>query len=81
MQRIKVHYKGWASKFDEVIDISDMESVLDCKIAEIGKFSTAYGQAKFKKSDQKHDHDSRENTEDRKSAQKLDEENLKAKEL
>ena len=42
---MRVHYKGWANKFDEHIPITD--ELLDVKYAEIGKYSCAYGQAKF----------------------------------
>lgn len=42
---IKIHYKGWASKFDEYIPISSQQ--LDTKYAEVGKYSSAFGYAKF----------------------------------
>ena len=48
---IKIHYKGWSSKFDEYIPTSNGETseneLLDVKFAEIGRYSQAYGEAKF----------------------------------
>jgi hypothetical protein len=52
-QYIKVHFKGWASKFDEYIPISAdansgiANSLLEQKYAEVGMYSNGYGQAKF----------------------------------
>ncbi len=42
---MKVHFKGWASKFDELIPISKehFEDHIDQKFAEIGMYSEAYG--------------------------------------
>jgi hypothetical protein len=34
---IKIHYKGWSSKFDEYIDEPNIQ--LDTKYAEIGLYS------------------------------------------
>lgn len=42
---MKVHFKGWKSKFDEVIQIDN--SLIGEKYAEIGLFSKAFGYAKF----------------------------------
>lgn len=47
----KIHYKGWAAKFDEFIPLdSPNDHLLDTKYAEIGLYSRAYGQAKFNNS-------------------------------
>ena len=48
---IKIHYKGWSSKFDEFIPVpsnpDEPSHLLDTKYAEIGLYSNAYGQAKY----------------------------------
>lgn len=46
---IRIHYKGWSSKFDEYLpaEEEEFESLIDVKVAEIGRFSKAFGQAKF----------------------------------
>jgi hypothetical protein len=45
---IKIHYKGWSSKFDEYIPISQVShNLIDNKYAEVGLYSLAYGQAKY----------------------------------
>lgn len=47
---IKIHYKGWASKFDEYLPVFDpSQKLLDTKYAEIGRYSAAYGRARFEK--------------------------------
>jgi hypothetical protein len=39
---IKIHYKGWSSKFDEYIPISiGHQHLIDTKYAEIGLYSQA----------------------------------------
>ena len=43
----KIHYKGWAAKFDEFIPLDQQGHLLDTKFAEIGLYSLAYGGAKF----------------------------------
>ena len=45
---IKIHYKGWSSKFDEYLPILPENKLIDIKYAEIGLYSNAYGQAKYK---------------------------------
>ena len=47
---IKIHYRGWAAKFDEYLPVSHMnpnDPLLDKKYAEIGMYSKAIGQAKY----------------------------------
>lgn len=48
---MKVHFKGWSSKWDEFIplDPEHIKDFLDSKYAEIGMYSDAYGRAKFVK--------------------------------
>jgi len=48
---MKVHFKGWASKWDEVIPINEehMNNLLDLKFSEVGRYSEAYGAAKYEK--------------------------------
>lgn len=50
-QVMKVHFKGWASKWDELLPFNEeqMNNLLDLKFAEIGRYSDAYGAAKFEK--------------------------------
>jgi hypothetical protein len=50
-QYMTVHFKGWASKWDEHIplDPEHFNDFLDVKIAEVGMYSDAYGAAKFDK--------------------------------
>ncbi len=44
----KIHYKGWSAKFDEYLPILPENNLIDVKYAEIGLYSNAYGQAKYK---------------------------------
>ena len=42
---MRVHFKGFASKWDETVPIND--DLIDKKYAEVGLYSNAYGFAKF----------------------------------
>ena len=44
--KFRVHFKGWASKWDEIIPLND-ESLIGTKYAEIGLHSKGYGGIKF----------------------------------
>ena len=54
---MRVHFKGWSSKWDEIVNINSEN--IDVKYAEIGLYSKAYGLAKFHRDaiigDQKHE--------------------------
>jgi hypothetical protein len=42
---VKIHYKGWAPKFDEYLPVfsEDGAALIDKKYAEIGLYSNAFG--------------------------------------
>ena len=42
-----MHFKKWSSKWDEQISKLTDEILIDTKYAEVGKYSDAFGYAKF----------------------------------
>ena len=52
-QSIKVHFKGYAAKWDEIIQVWDSPSTFSQRILEIGAITKAHGAAKYDENFQK----------------------------